>query len=94
MSALTGKPIKGLHSFAPILHAKGKWWVNNSSDDLRIIGKKKDWDLIRLKESIFIYYLKPLLNTNMGNAEFFYLRNEVMVYCVIKSNLVVIVLCV
>ena len=25
MSALTGKPIKGLQSFAPILHAKGKW---------------------------------------------------------------------
>ena len=40
MSALTGKPLKGLQSFAPMLHAKGKCCINNSSDDFRIIGKE------------------------------------------------------
>ena len=39
MSALTGKPLKGLHSLAPMLHAKGERCINNSSDDFRIIGK-------------------------------------------------------
>ena len=94
MSALMGQPIKGLQPFASMLHAKEKWCVNNSSDDLCVIGKEKDWHLITLKESIFIYHLKPLLNTKEGNAEFFYLRNEIMVYCVIKSNLIGFVLCV
>ena len=42
MSALTGKPLKGLHSFALMLLAKGNCCVNNISDDFRIIGKEKD----------------------------------------------------
>ena len=46
MSALMGKPLKGLQSFAPILHARGKCCVNNSSDDFPIIGKEKDPHLI------------------------------------------------
>ena len=54
MLALTDKPLKGLLSFASMLHAKGKCCINNSSDDFRIIGKEKDRHLIRLKESIFI----------------------------------------
>ena len=54
MSALTGKPLKGLQSFAPMLHAKEKCCINNSSDDFCMIGKGKDGYLIRLKESIFI----------------------------------------
>ena len=41
MSALTGKPLKGLQLFARMLHAKGKCFLNNSSDDFRIIGKEK-----------------------------------------------------
>ena len=49
MSALTGKPIKGTQSFAPMLHAKGKCCINNSTDDFGIIGKEKDRHLIRLK---------------------------------------------
>ena len=61
MSALTGKPLKGLHSLAPMLHAKGERCINNSSDHFRIIGKGKDKDrhLIRLKERIFIDHFKP-----------------------------------
>ena len=58
MSALMGKPLKGLQSFTPILHAKVKCCVN-SSDDFHIIGKEKDWHSIRLKESIFINHFKP-----------------------------------
>ena len=69
MSALTGKPLKGLRSFAPMLDAKSKCCINNSSDDFRIIGKDKDQHLIRLKESIFMNYFKPSLNTNEDNAE-------------------------
>ena len=69
MSALTGKPLKGLQSFAPTLHAKGKCCINNKSDHFRIIGKEKDRRLIRLKESIFINHFKPSLNTKEDNAE-------------------------
>ena len=69
MSSLPGKPLKGLQSFAPMLHTKGKCCINNSSDDFSIIDKEKDRCLIRLKESIFINHFKPLLNTKVDNAE-------------------------
>ena len=49
MSALSGKSLKRLQSFAPMLHAKGKFCINNSSDDFRIIGKEKDQHLVRRK---------------------------------------------
>ena len=62
MSSLAGKPLKGLQLFAPMLHGKGKCCINNSSNDFPIIGKEKDWHLIRLKESIFINHFKPSLN--------------------------------
>ena len=66
MSSLTGKPLKGLQLFAPMLHATGKYCINNNSDDFHIIGKEKDRHLIRLKESIFINHVKPSLNTRIG----------------------------
>ena len=69
MSALTGKPLKGLGSFAPMLHAKGKCVINNSMYDFRIIGKEKDWYLLSRKESIFTNHFKPLLNTNEENVK-------------------------
>ena len=59
MSALTDKPLKGLQSFAPMLHGKGKCCINNCSDDFRIIGREKDWHLIRLKESVFKNHFRP-----------------------------------
>ena len=43
MSALTGKPLKGPQSFAPMLHAKGKCCINNSSD-FRIIRERSAFD--------------------------------------------------
>ena len=69
MSALTGRPLKGLQSFAPMLHSKGKCCINNISDDFRITDKEKERHLIRLKESIFINHFKPSLNTKEYNAE-------------------------
>ena len=33
MSALTGKPLKGIQYFAPMLHAKDKCSINTSSDE-------------------------------------------------------------
>ena len=68
MSSLTGKPLKGLQLFAPMLHARGKYCINNNSDDFHIIGKEKDRHLIRLKESIFITHFEPS-NTKEENAE-------------------------
>ena len=69
MSALRGRPLKGVQSFAPMLHVKVKGCINNSSEDFRIIGKGKDRHLIRLKESIFINHFKPSLNTKEDNTE-------------------------
>ena len=69
MLALTGKPLKGLQSFAHMLHAKGTGCICNSSDDFHIIGNAKLRHLIRLKESKFINYFKPSLNKKEENAE-------------------------
>ena len=69
MSTLTGKPIKGLQLFAPMLHAKDKCCINNISNNFRIIGKEKVQHLIRIKESIFINHFKPSLNTKEDNTE-------------------------
>ena len=46
MSPLTGKPLKGLQPFAPMLHAKEKCCINNSIEFIRIIGNQKDQHLI------------------------------------------------
>ena len=74
MSASTGKPLKGVQSFAPMLHAKGNCCINNSRDDFRIIDKEKDRYLIRLKENIFINHFNPSLNTKEDNAELILFR--------------------
>ena len=41
MSALMGKLLKGLQSSAPMFYARGKYYINNSNDDFRVIGKEK-----------------------------------------------------
>ena len=53
----------------PMLQAKGKCCINNSSDDFRIIGKEKGWHLIRLEGKIFINHFKPALNRKEGIAD-------------------------
>ena len=48
----------GRVTHAPMLHAKGKSCINNSSDDFCIIGKEKDQYLLRLKGNINQKYQK------------------------------------
>ena len=67
---------------------------NNSSDNFRIIGKEKDRYFIRFKESIFKNHFQPSLNTKDENANWFYLHNDIIVYCVNKSNLDFSFLCI
>ena len=74
-----------------MLHAKGKCCINSSSDDFDIIGKEKDQYLVRLKEIIFMNHFKPSFYTMLN---WFYLRNDIMVYCVNKAILAFFVLCV
>ena len=52
-----------------MLYAKEKCCINNSMGDFRIIGKEKDWYLIRLKENIFINHFNPSLTTKEVNAK-------------------------
>lgn len=91
MSALTDKPLKGLKSLAPMLHTKEQSCINNSRDDLHIIGKEKDRCLIRLKESIFINHIKTSLSTKEDNAD---LRNYLINCRGNKLNVAGFVLCV
>ena len=61
ISALTGKPLSGGQIYAPMQHARTCQYHLNR-DDFSIIGSEKNRYLLRLKESIFIYKLKPKLN--------------------------------
>ena len=42
ISALTGKTLKRLQSFAPMLYAKDKCCINNNDDNSRIIGRERE----------------------------------------------------
>ena len=68
VSALTGKPLSGLQTYAPMDHAKS-CRVTNSRDNFNIICDEKDRDLIRLKENILIYKLRPELNSKMESVD-------------------------
>ena len=61
ISALTGKPLSGCQIYAPMQHARSCEY-HLKRDDFTIIGSEKNHYLLRLKESIFIYKLKPQLN--------------------------------
>ena len=41
MSALTDKPLKGLQSFAPMLHGKGKWFLYHRQRERSAFDKIK-----------------------------------------------------
>ena len=69
MSALTGKPLKGLQSLAPMFHVKRKFCINNSGDDFCVIGREENWFLLSRKEIIFINQFKPSLNTKEDNTK-------------------------
>ena len=61
ISALTGKPLSGGQIYAPMQHARTCQY-HLKRDDFSIIGSEKNRYLLRLKESIFIYKLRPQLN--------------------------------
>ena len=42
ISALTGKTLKRLQSFAPTLYAKDECCINNNGDNSRIIGRERE----------------------------------------------------
>ena len=72
-----------------MLHAKEKCCVNSSWEDFHIIDKEKDRYLIRIKEIIFINHFNPSLNRKEDKTVWFYLRNDVMEYCLHSSNFTV-----
>ena len=61
ISALTGKPLSGCQIFAPMQHARACQY-HLKRDDFTIIGSEKNRYLLRVKETIFIYKLKPRIN--------------------------------
>ena len=61
ISALTGKPLSGGQLYAPMQHSRTCQY-HLKRDDFSIIGSEKNRYLLRLKESIFIYKLRPQLN--------------------------------
>ena len=42
ISALAGKTLKRLQSFAPMLYAKDECCINNNGDNSRIIGRERE----------------------------------------------------
>ena len=66
-SALTGKPLRGMAMFAPMQHVRMKCSHESPTmgrEDFKIIGRGSNPFLLLLKESIFIYKLKPEINNN------------------------------
>ena len=62
ISALTGKTLKRLQSFAPMLYAKDECCINNNGDNSRIIGREREREREREGErSPFDYSRKVYL---------------------------------
>ena len=71
ISALTGNPLNGLQTFAPLHHVKssGCGEISNiSRDDFKIIGREQHPYLLQVKESVFIHKLSPELNGNITSV--------------------------
>ena len=67
VSSLTGKPLRGLQTYAPLNHVQKNCQHENpvmGRNDFRIIGRESNPWLLQVKESILIYKLKPELNDN------------------------------
>ena len=60
VSALTGKPLKGMFVFPPLEHSR-KCGESINRDQFKIIGNERNRFLVRLKESIFIHSDPPVL---------------------------------
>ena len=74
ISALTAKPLSGMQVFTPLQHIRHNPKPccpapTISRDDFRILCQENDRYLLRVKESIFIYKLKPQLNGTMASVK-------------------------
>ena len=65
MSALTGKPLSGGQIYAPLQHVRTEMCGPSPKvhrDDFEIIGRDDNKYILQVKESLFIYKLRPQLN--------------------------------
>ena len=67
ISALTGKPLNGLQTYAPMQHVQSKACqvTSYTRDDFSIIGRERNSYLLQVKESILISTTRPHLNNNL-----------------------------
>jgi hypothetical protein len=68
VSALTGKPLRGIQIWAPMDHSR-KCEVMNTRDNFSIVCKEPNRYLLRIKENLIINQLKPSLNTMMDSYQ-------------------------
>ena len=71
ISALTGEPLNGCQIYPPMQHTKHTCQYQINRDDFKIIGTEKNHYLIRIKESLFIYKLKPRLNNTESSTRLY-----------------------
>ena len=69
LSALTGYALKGMQVFPPLEHSRKCAPINR--DQFTIIGKERDRNLLRIKESIFIRETLPSLNGMDSSAKLY-----------------------
>ena len=65
MSTLTGKPLSGGQIYAPLQHVQTEMCGPSPKvhrDDFEIIGRDDNKYILQVKESLFIYKLRPQLN--------------------------------
>ena len=66
-SALTGKSLSGMQMFTPMHHVRTKCRHESpcmGREDFKVIGREQNPFLLLIKESLFIYKLRPELNNN------------------------------
>ena len=71
ISALTGEPLHGGQIYAPMQHGRTICQYHIQRDDFKIIGSEKNRYLLRLKESLFIYKLRPQLNGTESSTKLY-----------------------
>ena len=70
ISARTGKPLRGVQIYPPLQHVKSNCCSARSvaREDFTIIGRETDRYLLKVKESIFINTMRPVLNNNITSV--------------------------
>ena len=78
ISSFTGKPVKRSQIYAPMKHVQSECSHDNpvlGRNDFKIIGREDNPYVLRIKESIFIYKLKPELNDNDSAVPLYLFKN-------------------